>query len=125
MGCGCSRGEKDSLTHDPSGARLPFELDCATFLAQNGAVNLRLLVAGLSSVLDDDDESSVEDDELSNELTDGYAVSAPEWIDKMFQEKAELVDLEQNLANLNQQTFNKHFLLNTRDCMKVPASCHG
>ena len=76
-------------------------------------------------MLDDDDESSVEDDELSNEVADGYAVSAPEWIDKMFQEKAELVDWDQNLANLNQQTFNKHFLLNTRDCMKVPTSSHG
>ena len=71
-------------------------------------------VAGLSSVLGETEEQSI-----GHGAADAcaYAVSAPEWIDKMFQVKAQL-DL-QTLPDLKFQTFCKHFGLATRDCLKA------
>ena len=72
-------------------------------------------MAGLSSVLDDDEHGGSSGDETEEHSIGhggaggcAYAVSAPERIDKMYKIKAELVDL-QTLSDLKFQTFCKHF----------------
>ena len=82
-------------------------------------------MAGLSSVLDDDEHGGSSGDETEEHSIGhggaggcAYAVSAPERIDKMYKIKAELVDL-QTLSDLKFQTFCKHFGLAARDCLKA------
>jgi hypothetical protein len=74
----------------------------------------------LSNAFDEEEDYEDSDDETAKVTKDDVVV--PEWMDKMWKVKTELVD-NGNVQNLTQQTFCKHFGLQNRECFKV--ELHG
>ncbi len=77
------------------------------------------LSLGLSSALDEDSED-YEDEEEEAAAASGQ-VGVPEWMERLWKTKTELVD-QGTVQNLTHQTFCKHFGLQTRDCFRALAA---
>jgi hypothetical protein len=144
MGCGSSRRNAD-LAHDPSGERnacciapgAPRAVPlgprgawcvhvCARLRARlRACVRARArspapLSLGLSSALDEDSEE-YDDDEEEAAAAASDQVGVPEWLERLWKTKTELVD-QGSVQNLTQATFCKHFGLQTRDCFRALAA---
>ena len=82
-----------------------------------------LLCPGLSSALNEDESVSDGNSDGDDEGEDAVSgqVAVPEWMEKLWKVKTELVD-QGSVQALSQATFCKHFGLQTRDCFKALAA---
>ena len=81
------------------------------------------LCPGLSSALNEDESESDGNSDGDDEGEDAASgqVAVPEWMEKLWKVKTELVD-QGSVQALSQATFCKHFGLQTRDCFKALAA---
>jgi len=135
MGCGSS-SRNTELVHDPSGGHRPSRREALAPRIASGVGGLGafecereacspapLLCPGLSSALSEDEsefDGNSDGDDEGEDAASGQ-VAVPEWMEKLWKVKTELVD-QGSVQALSQATFCKHFGLQTRDCFKALAA---